>query len=52
MPTTCFVTSTFRGRMTITMGLQDSGRARIKTQNAIELFRKHHLSVIDRSCDR
>ncbi len=40
MPTTCFVTSTFRGRMTITMGYQDSERAREGTRTAMDLFRR------------
>jgi NRPS condensation-like uncharacterized protein len=47
MPTTCFVTSTFRGRMTITMGYQDSERAREGTRKAIRLFRQYLLSVTD-----
>jgi len=46
MPTTCFITSTFRGQMTITMGYQDSKRAREGTRRAMELFRKHFLSLI------
>lgn len=45
MPTTCFVTSTFRGRMTITMGYQDSRRARVGTRKAMDLFRRHLLSL-------
>jgi len=48
MPTTCFVTSTFRGKMTITMGYQDSERAREGTRAAMRLFRKHLLSLADR----
>lgn len=47
MPTTCFVTSTFRERMTITMGYQDSKRAREGTRKAMQLFRKHFLSLVD-----
>ncbi len=47
MPTTCFVTSTFRGRMTITMGYQDSTRAREGTRKAMDLFRQHLLSPVD-----
>ena len=47
MPTTCFVTSTFRGRMTITMGYQDSERAREGTRTAMDLFRRHLLSLAD-----
>lgn len=38
MPTTCFITSTFRGTMTVTMGYQGTGRAREATRNAIGLF--------------
>lgn len=41
MPTTCFVTSTFRGHMTITMGYQDSERAREGTRRAVRLFREY-----------
>ena len=44
MPCTCFITSTFRGRMTVTMGYQDSVRAREGTRKAMELFRQHLLS--------
>lgn len=47
MPTTCFVTSTFRGRMTITMGYQNSNRAKLGTQKAMQLFRRHLLSIIE-----
>ena len=47
MPTTCFATSTFRGQLTITMGYQDSDRAREGTRKAMDLFRRHLLSVID-----
>ncbi len=47
MPTTCFLTSTFRDRMTITMGYQDSERARTGTKKAITLFRKYLISVVD-----
>jgi NRPS condensation-like uncharacterized protein len=47
MPTTCFVTSTFRGRMTITMGYQESERARMGTRRAMDLFRQHLLSQVD-----
>jgi NRPS condensation-like uncharacterized protein len=46
MPTTCFITSTFRGRMTITMGYQESDRARVGTRMAMDLFRQHLLSVV------
>lgn len=45
MPATCFVTSTFRGQMTVTMGYQDSGRARTGTRTAMDLFRHHLLSL-------
>ena len=45
MPSTCFVTSTFRGRMTITMGYQDSERPREGTRRAMQLFRRYLLSV-------
>jgi NRPS condensation-like uncharacterized protein len=48
MPTTCFVTSTFRGQMTITMGYQDSERARVGTKKAMDLFRQHLLSLVDK----
>ncbi|PKL70876.1 MAG: hypothetical protein CVV30_05925 [Methanomicrobiales archaeon HGW-Methanomicrobiales-1] len=47
MPTTCFVTSTFRGQMTLTMGYQDSERARVGTKKAIDLFRHHLLSLVN-----
>jgi NRPS condensation-like uncharacterized protein len=47
MPTTCFATSTFRGRLTITMGYQDSDRARVGTRKAMDLFRRHLLSLVD-----
>lgn len=49
MPATCFVTSTFRGWMTVTMGYQDSDRARTGTRRAMELFRQHLLSLADGS---
>jgi len=45
MPTTCFVTSTFQGQMTITMGYQDSPGAREGTAKAMQLFRRYLLSV-------
>jgi len=38
MPTTCFVTSTFLGHMTVTMGCQDSDRSREGTKKALGLF--------------
>ncbi len=44
MPTTCFSTSTFRGHMTITMGYQDSVRAREGTRKAMTLFMEYLLS--------
>jgi len=47
MPTTCFLTSTFRDRMTITMGYQDGERARTGTKRAITLFKKYLISVVD-----
>ena len=47
MPTTCFVTSTFRGHMTVTMGYQNSERAREGTRKAMDLFRHHLLSLGD-----
>jgi NRPS condensation-like uncharacterized protein len=47
MPTTCFATSTFRGQLTITMGYQESDRARTGTRKAMDLFRQHLLSLID-----
>jgi NRPS condensation-like uncharacterized protein len=47
MPTTCFFISTFRGEMTITLGYQDSKRAREGTKKALSLFRHHLLSLVD-----
>jgi len=47
MPTTCFLTSTFRGQMTITMGYQDSKKPREGTRRAMDLFRHHLLSLAD-----
>jgi NRPS condensation-like uncharacterized protein len=47
MPTTCFITSTFRERMTVTMGYQDSHRARMGTRKAMHLFQQHLLSIRD-----
>ncbi|MDO9324990.1 MAG: hypothetical protein Q7T80_08560 [Methanoregula sp.] len=47
MPTTCFVTSTFRGRMTITMGYQNSRKARAGTKKAMQLFRHHLVSLAE-----
>ncbi len=46
MPCTCFVISTFRGKMTVTMGYQDSVRAREGTRKAMELFRDHLLGIL------
>jgi NRPS condensation-like uncharacterized protein len=46
MPTTCFATSTFRGKLTITMGYQESDRVRTGTRKAMDLFRQHLLSLI------
>lgn len=45
MPTTCFITSTFRGHMTITMGYQDSERIKAGTRAAMDLFLRHLLSL-------
>jgi NRPS condensation-like uncharacterized protein len=45
MPTTCFITSTFRQQMTITMGYQDSRQAREGTRRAMDLFRHYLLSM-------
>jgi len=47
MPTTCFVTSTFRGRMTITMGYQDSTRAKEGTRKAVRLFKQHVMAFLE-----
>lgn len=47
MPSTCFVTSTFKGHMTITMGYQDSERPREGTRRAMQFFRRSLLSVAD-----
>jgi NRPS condensation-like uncharacterized protein len=47
MPTTCFMTSTFRGRMTVTMGYQDSRKPMQGTRTAMLLFRRHLLSIAD-----
>lgn len=41
MPTTCFITSTFRGWMTVTMGYQGDDRARARTRTALDLFCRH-----------
>lgn len=43
MPCTCFIISTFRGHMTVTMGYQNSKRAREGTRKAMELFKDHLL---------
>jgi len=42
MPTTCFITSTFRERMTVTMGYQDGPKTKEGTGRALDLF-VHHL---------
>jgi NRPS condensation-like uncharacterized protein len=47
MPTTCFMTSTFRGRMTVTMGYQDSRRPKVGTLMAMHLFRRYLLSIAE-----
>jgi len=47
MPTTCFVISTFRGKMTITMGYQNSQKARTGTHKAVQLFRYYLMSVVE-----
>lgn len=48
MPTTCIITSTFRGKMTVTMGYQDSGRAREGTRKAVQLFHRYLASFAGR----
>lgn len=48
MPTTCFITSTFRGWMTVTMGYQEDDRARAGTRTAMDLFCRHLRSFADR----
>jgi NRPS condensation-like uncharacterized protein len=47
MPSTCFITSTFRGHMTVTIGYQDSKRAREGTRKALDQFMQYLLSVVD-----
>ena len=47
MPSTCFITSTFQGHMTVTMGYQDSERAREGTRKALDQFMQYLLSVVD-----
>ena len=42
MPTTCFITSTFREQMTVTMGYQDDPKTKEGTRQALDLF-LHHL---------
>ena len=42
-----FITSTFRGRMTITMGYQDSERAKDGTGRALDLFTRYLLTLAD-----
>jgi len=46
MPTTCFITSTFRDRMTVTMGYQDGLKTREGTRRALDLF-LHHLRSLE-----
>jgi hypothetical protein len=48
MPTTCFVTSTFRGRMSVSMGYQDDARPRNGTRKAMDLMLFHLLSLVPR----
>lgn len=45
MPTTCFMTTMFQGRMTITMGYQEGERTRAGTRKAMDLFLHHLLSL-------
>ena len=47
MPTTCIVTSTFRGQMTITMGYQESRRAQAGTKKTMQFFRKYLIPIVD-----
>ena len=47
MPTTCFITSTFRDRMTVTMGYQDGLKTREGTRRALDLFLHHLRSLGD-----
>jgi NRPS condensation-like uncharacterized protein len=47
MPASCFITSTFRGQMTVTMGYQDSVRAREGTRKALAFFMQHLWSLAD-----
>lgn len=47
MPSTCFTISTFRGRMTVTMGYQDGERTRAGTREAMDLFLHHLLSLTE-----
>jgi hypothetical protein len=44
MPSTCFVVSTFRGTLSVTMGYQNDIEPRDVTREAMEAFVKH-LSV-------
>ena len=46
MPSTCFVASTFNGRMSLSMGFQDDPRPRQGTKRALDLMVKHMLTVI------
>ncbi len=47
MPTTCFITSTFRDRMTVTMGYQDGLKTKEGTRRALDLFLHHLCSLGD-----
>ena len=48
MPTTCFITSAFRGWMTVTIGYQEDDRARAGTRRALDLFCLHLRSFAGR----
>lgn len=45
MPTDCFAVSTFRGRMTITLGFQDDPRPRNASASALEAIVSYLLSI-------
>ena len=47
MPTTCFITSTFRDRMTVTMGYQEGQKTTEGTRRALDLFVHHLCSLGD-----
>jgi NRPS condensation-like uncharacterized protein len=47
MPTTCFITSTFRDRMTVTMGYQEGQKTKGGTRRALDLFLHHLRSLGD-----